>query len=339
MTEAARPLDREEFARRLDRWLGPGAAGGVVLAVSGGPDSTALMGGAARLPPLVPVMVATVDHGLRPEAAAEAEAVARLAGRLGLPHRILAWTGPKPRTRLQEAARAARYRLLLDLAREQGAAALLTAHTLDDQAETVLMRLCAGSGPAGLGGIEPVRHLGGLALVRPFLDLPKARLVATCAAEGWPFVVDPGNADARFARGRLRRVMPHLAAEGLTAARLARLAERLRRNEAALAAAADAALDALARPGARPGGMMLDARGLAVLPEAVALRVLARAIATVVGGNARPARLERLEDVLFGRLLPAIAAGGRLRCTLGGALLHLSGGSLSLSPEPPRRAG
>ncbi|MFE1601482.1 tRNA lysidine(34) synthetase TilS [Methylobacterium sp. ID0610] len=337
MTAAARPLDPEEIARRLDPWLGIGSrAGGVVLAVSGGPDSTALMGGAALVGPRIPVIVATVDHGLRPEAAAEAQAVAALAADLGLPHRTLVWRGDKPRSRLQEAARAARYDLLVGLARERGAAALLTAHTLDDQAETVLMRLCAGSGPAGLGGIEPVRHLDGLLLARPFLDLPKARLVATCTARGWPFVTDPGNADPRFARGRLRRVLPLLESEGLTAARLARLAERLRRNEAALRAATEAARTALVRP--RPGGLALDAAGLAALPEAVALRVLADAIGAVAGRNSRPARLERLEEALFTRLLPAIAAGERPRFTLGGVLLDLSDGVVALRPEPLRRA-
>ncbi|WP_018262885.1 tRNA lysidine(34) synthetase TilS [Methylobacterium sp. WSM2598] len=338
MSDAARPLDPDEAARRLGPWLGAGGqAGGVVLAVSGGPDSTALMGCAAALPPRVPVLVATVDHGLRPESGEEAAGVAALAGRLGLPHRILTWRGEKPRTRLQEAARAARYDLLLGLAREAGAGAILTAHTLDDQAETVLMRLCAGSGPAGLAGIAPARRLGGLLLGRPFLDLPKARLVATCAAAGWPFAVDPGNAAARFARARLRRVMPLLAAEGLTPARLARLAARLRRNEAALAAAAEVARPSLAAAPAGPGRLALDAAGLAALPEAVALRVLADAIAAIRAGERRPERLERLEEALFGRILPAIAAGTPLRLTLGGALLDLAGGRLLLAPEPPRR--
>ncbi|WP_407529228.1 tRNA lysidine(34) synthetase TilS [Methylobacterium oryzisoli] len=329
------PLGLAESAERLAPWLGPAARAGVVLAVSGGPDSTALMGCAACLPPAVPVLVATVDHGLRPESFAEAEAVARAAEAHGLPHRRLAWRGDKPRTGLQEAARAARYCLLRALAREVGAGALLTAHTLDDQAETVLMRLCAGSGPAGLGGIEPVRDLGGIALVRPFLDIPKARLVATCAARGWAFATDPGNRDPRFARARLRRVMPLLAAEGLTPARLARLAERERRTEAALAAVAQAALRTLTRS-APASALALDAPGLAALPPAVALRVMADAI-TALGAQARPVRLERLEGALLGRLLPAIAEGRALRLTLGGALIAVSQDLLTLRAEPPRR--
>ncbi|KMO18061.1 ATP-binding protein, partial [Methylobacterium platani] len=102
------PLDADEAARLLSPWIGPDAPfRGAVLAVSGGPDSTALMGCAAALGSGLPVTVATVDHGLRPDSAAEARAVADLAARLGLPHRLLAWTGPKPSARLQEAARTA----------------------------------------------------------------------------------------------------------------------------------------------------------------------------------------------------------------------------------------
>ncbi len=207
-------LGQAESAALLKPWIGPGTAyRGAVLAVSGGPDSTALMGCAASTEPGIPFVVATVDHGLRPGSAAEADEVAGLAARLGLKHRILAWTGPKPAARLQEAARAARYRLLAELARETGADLVLTAHTLDDQAETVLMRLCAGSGPAGLSGMAPARTLVGLTLGRPFLNVPKTRLVATCEERGWPFVRDPSNADPRFGRVRLRRLLPLLAEE------------------------------------------------------------------------------------------------------------------------------
>jgi len=126
----------------------------LVLAVSGGPDSTALMLLAARwrkaLKKKPALMAVTVDHGLRKEAKRETAAVAKLARKLGLRHRTLRWTGAKPKTGLQEAARAARYRLLADAAHELGASHVLTAHTLDDQAETVLMRMSRGSGISGV---------------------------------------------------------------------------------------------------------------------------------------------------------------------------------------------
>ncbi|KMO18296.1 tRNA lysidine(34) synthetase TilS [Methylobacterium indicum] len=337
------PLGPSERDDLLRSWIGPGTPyRGAVLAVSGGPDSTALMGCAALARAAIPLLVATVDHGLRPGSRGEAEGVAVLAAAFGLPHRIMSWTGPKPAARLQEAARAERYRLLAGLAGEVGADLLLTAHTLDDQAETVLMRLCAGSGPAGLAGMAPVRRLGAPAsgrvtLGRPFLGMPKARLVATCEAQGWPFVRDPSNADPRFGRARLRRLLPLLAEEGLSAERLARLAGRLRRDEAALAQAAEAAFRDLRRPDpAGEGRLVLDGAGLAALPEAVALRVAGLGLETVGGGG--PAlRLERLERILLGEVLPALRAGVRCRRTVAGLLLTAQGGRLVLEPEPPRR--
>lgn len=336
------PLSIEEGRALLAPWIGPGSAfRGAVLAVSGGPDSTALLGCAARAGARIPLTVATVDHGLRPGAAAEAEAVARLAARLGVPHRTLAWSGPKPATRLQEAARAARYHLLAGLAREVGVDLVLTAHTLDDQAETVLMRLCAGSGPAGLAGMAPARALDGLTLARPFLGIAKARLVATCEAAGWPFARDPSNIDPRFGRARLRRLLPLLGEEGLSAARLARLADRLRRDEAALGAAAEAAFRDLQRfePGGQ-GGLAIDGPGLAALPEAVALRVVGLAVAAMrdVAATSYAPRLERLERVCLDTILPALRAGTRCRRTLAGILLSAGGDRLTLAPEPPRSA-
>jgi tRNA(Ile)-lysidine synthase len=334
------PLGPAESAALLGPWTGPGTTyRGAVLAVSGGPDSTALMGCAALVERAIPIVVATVDHRLRPASAAEADGVAALAGRLGLEHRVLAWAGPKPVARLQEAARAARYRLLADLAREIGADLVLTAHTLDDQAETVLMRLCAGSGPAGLSGMAPARALDGLTLGRPFLSVPKARLVATCEDRSWPFVRDPSNADPRFGRARLRRLLPLLAEEGLTAERLARLAGRLRRDEAALSDAAASALRELRR--SDPGGegcLVLDGAGLAALPEAVALRTVGLAVAAVTAeASSYPPRLERLERIVLGEILPALAEGRTCRRTVAGLLLAAGRGRLALSQAPPRR--
>ncbi len=339
------PLSPAEGAALLGPWIGPAATyRGAVLAVSGGPDSTALMGCAALAERGIPVIAATVDHGLRPASAGEAEGVAGLAARLGLIHRILPWTGPKPASRLQEAARAARYRLLADLARETGADLVLTAHTLDDQAETVLMRLCAGSGPAGLAGMAPARALDGFTLGRPFLGVPKARLVATCDAQGWPFVRDPSNTDPRFGRARLRHLMPLLAEEGLTPGRLARLAGRLRRDEDALAQAAASALRDLRclSPGGE-GSLTLDGPGLAALPEALALRVVGLAVAAAQGeaghGDPRayPPRLDRLERIVLGEILPALRGGLPCRRTVAGLLLAAGGGRLTMSPAPPRR--
>lgn len=308
----------------------------VLLAVSGGPDSTAMMhlaAAAARADPaLPPLSVATLDHGLRPEARAEAEGVARAAASLGLPHRILTWDGAKPATRLQERARERRYELLAARARDIGATHVATAHTLDDQAETVLFRLMRGSGVAGLAGMASGVDSHGTVLLRPFLGVPKSRLVAACRAGSWPFVEDPANADPRFARARLRALAPMLAAEGLDAPRLATLARRMGEAEAALAAAADRAAADAARPG--------DAHHLPRIlaePVAVRVRVLDRLLDGAAAGRGRT-RLDRLER-LEGALSTAAAAGVPLRRTLAGVLLAFDGTDrLTLAPAPPRRA-
>ncbi|MCJ2072067.1 tRNA lysidine(34) synthetase TilS [Methylobacterium sp. J-030] len=313
--------------------LGPWLGRGVLLAVSGGPDSRALMHAAAALG--ARVQVATVDHGLRPESRAEAEGVGAAARALGLPHAILAWAGPKPRTGLQDAARAARYDLLAAEARRVGADRVLTGHTRDDQAETVLMRLAAGSGPAGLAGMPAERVLvPGITLGRPFLVLPKAALVAWCEARGIPYLRDPGNADPRFARGRLREAWPILEREGLTPARLARLAERAARDAAALRIAAAQAFET-ARIPAADGTLRLDGAVLAALPEAVALRCLDQAL---TWAGAAPRRLERLEALVLESLLPALRRRAAIRRSLAGFMIAVdAAGTVSLVPAPPRR--
>lgn len=312
------------------------AAAGILAAVSGGPDSMALMHLLARWSPqgVPPIRVATVDHGLRPDAAAEAALVAVEAARLGLSHRILPWTGDKPRTGLQEAARQARYRLLAAHAREVGASHLVTAHTLDDQAETVLMRMARGSGLAGLAGMRAERDLGGIRHARPLLGLPKAALLDLCRRNGWAFATDPSNADERFARTRWRRLLPALAEEGLTAERLAVLAGRVQRAEDALNAKAR---EALAR--ARTAGEVgLDASGLASEPFEIALRCLDLALSEAVPA-ADHRRLHRLEACLD-RLRTAVREGAALHVTVAGALLCLDpAGRLRIRPESQRRRG
>src|ERR1700722_12252063 len=176
----------------------------LVLAVSGGPDSTALMVLAARWRQSLknkPALIAvTIDHGLRAAAKREAATVGRLACKLGLAHRTLRWTGKKPKTGLQQAARNARYRLLAEAAAQVKTARILTAHTLDDQAETVLIRMSRGSGLTGLGAMSRMSSLPGhgagpIRLVRPLLKIPKSRLIATLRAAKISFADDPSNRD------------------------------------------------------------------------------------------------------------------------------------------------
>lgn len=316
------------------------AGPGVILAVSGGPDSVALMHAAAKFDSSRPIFVATVDHGLRRESRAEADSVAALAQRLSLVHHTLHWAGPKPESGLQSNARAMRYRLLQDHAAAIGARLLLTAHHADDQAETIVMRLIAGSGPAGLAGMRKERALtNDVRLARPFLSLTKAELVAYCEAHGLAFARDPSNADDRFLRARLRVLMPLLAAEGLSAARLGRLAGRLARDECALFQAADRLAVAARRP-IGEGRRAFDGVLLLAAPEAVVLRLIDTALDAMSECRERPhtARLERLERLVLGEVLPTLARRERIRRTLRGVLIEVAwDGRLILSPAPPRR--
>jgi tRNA(Ile)-lysidine synthase len=312
----------------------------VILAVSGGPDSTALMLLAKRWQDRRPrgpeLVAATIDHRLRRESKAEAAAVARLANKLGLRHRTLVWSGKKPRTGLQHAAREARYRLLIDLAQKLKADAIATAHTLDDQAETVLMRLARGSGLSGLAGIRRRSEREGIKLTRPFLDLPKARLVATLHKAGIAFAEDPTNRDPRFMRPRLRRIASVLAEEGLDAARLAGLAKRVARADAALAATVDAAESHVLLSASADGRTTdFNAAALFTFPSEITIRLLGHAIDRI--GDEGPVELGKLE-ALYDALAESYAAGWRLKRTLAGAAVALAGPRLSVSRAPTRRS-
>jgi tRNA(Ile)-lysidine synthase len=309
----------------------------VLLAVSGGPDSTALLVLAARwrgkraAPELI---AATIDHGLRREAKKEAAAVGKLAKKLGVSHRTLKWTGKKPASGLQAAARDARYRLLVGLARKIGADAIVTAHTRDDQAETVLHRLARGSGLAGLAGIRRKSERDGVALLRPFLDLPKTRLVATLYAAKIPFAEDPTNRDPRFLRTRMRALAPRLAAEGLDAARLAGVARRLGRADAAIEAAVQEARGRLSRGWSNGGPIEFNAAELFALPAEVGIRLLGGAV-RAAGGGAR-IELAKLE-ALYEELAAGAAANQRIKRSLGGAVAALEPTGVAVRRAPPRR--
>ncbi|MBI2713380.1 MAG: tRNA lysidine(34) synthetase TilS [Rhizobiales bacterium] len=314
----------------------------LLLAVSGGPDSTALLWLAARWRDALkspPKLIAiTVDHGLRKESRAEAAGVARLARKLKVAHRTLRWRGKKPASGLQQAARAARYRLLSDAAREAGASHILTAHTLDDQAETVLIRMSRGSGVTGLGAMARMSSVPGneeSKLVRPLLDIPKSRLIDTLRAAKVPFADDPSNRDPRFTRARLRGLLPQLAQEGLDARRLALLARRLKRADAAIEVVVDQAMDFLAVDAPAPHAMAFEAGGFFILPAEITLRMLGRAVTQV--GDEGPVELAKLE-ALKAALDAALKAGkGRFRRSLAGALVTLAMPQITVERAPPRR--
>ncbi len=328
-----KPLNPAEFANLMKR-LGPfEAAPRLAVAVSGGADSMAL---AVLLHDWVctaggSITALTVDHGLRPEAPAEARFVGRTLRPLGIGHRVLRWAGPKPTANIQAVARRARYELLTGWCAAQGVLHLALAHHLDDQAETLLLRLGRGSGLDGLAAMAPVVELPRARLIRPLLGEPKARLEATLTARRISWIEDPSNQDMAHARVRIRQLMPALAVEGLTPARLAAAAGHLGRAKSAIDYAV-AGLLAQAATVHPAGHVTLDAAALMEAPEEVGLRALARVLMTVGGAEYTP-RLARLAR-LYGRIHAGLDRGA----TLGGCRVIPRDGGLLLVREPAKVA-
>ncbi len=292
-----------------------GGGGPIGVAVSGGPDSLALLLLAHAANPGA-IEAATVDHGLRAESAAEAGFVARSCAPLGVPHTTL-----RPETpidgNLQSAARRARYRLLDGWRKARGLAWVLTAHHADDQAETLLMRLNRGSGIRGLSGVRAVNGR----VARPLLGWRRSELAAIVASAGLTPIEDPSNVDPRFDRARLRAALG--AAAWLEPVAIARSAAALAEADAALDWAAERLWAERARPAA--AGWTLDAAGL---PAELARRLVERALAMVV-----PEPTPRGAEV--GRLIAALAGGGV--ATLAGVRVDAEGGRWRFVPAPPRR--
>jgi tRNA(Ile)-lysidine synthase len=295
----------------------------VAVAVSGGPDSMCLClltvawarvrGGE--------VSALTVDHGLRPTSASEARQVGDWLSHRGVDHHVLTWTGAKPATGIQEAAREARYRLLGDWCRAAGVLHLLLAHHRDDQAETVALRQARGSGTDGLAGMAAVRELTGLRLLRPLLGVPKARLLGTLHALGQPWLEDPSNVAPGYARSRLRL------RDALDATRLARQAAeqgRLRAEKERRAAswlAAHARIDSA-------GFVILARDPLIEAPSDVRRRALRNSLRSI-GGRDYPPREARLN-----RLLERLRAGLGRGSTLGGCRILPWRDALLICREP-----
>jgi tRNA(Ile)-lysidine synthase len=311
------PEQVDRFRADLAALAGP-APPAFGVAVSGGPDSLALLLLAAAAFP-GQMEAATVEHGLRPQGAAEAAFVGDLCAGRGIAHATL--TGPAIRGNIQAGARALRYQLLGTWARDHGLGFVLTAHHRDDQAETLLMRLQRGAGLAGLAGIRPRAEIDGLKVLRPLLGWRRTELAEIVAGAEIVPVEDPSNRDDRFDRARLRK---QLAGAGwLDAAALARSAAALGEAEEAL----DWTVEQLIaeRTEGAQGGLTFDA---ADLPAELRRRALLRLLALLVPAD--PPRGEAVQ-----RLLAALEAGEI--ATLAG--VKCEGGPVwRLGPEGPRRA-
>jgi tRNA(Ile)-lysidine synthase len=275
-----------------------------------------------------------------------------LARALDVPHRTMRWTGEKPKSGVPAAARTARYRLLAGAARQSGASHIFTAHTRDDQAETLLMRLVRGSGISGLAAMARESEREGVFIARPFLNISKSRLIATLTKANIGYADDPTNRDVSFTRPRIRSVIEGLATEGGDARNLARLASRLARANAAIEVLVDGAARYLAlrdREAQSPvasgaqspstPSTAFEAAAFARMPEEIRLRLLLRAIDRA--GREGPAELGKVEALLavFDKALRMANERRqvRLKQTLAGAVISLNGGRIVIGPAPPRR--
>ncbi len=292
----------------------------VGIAVSGGPDSLALLLLAAAARP-GQVEAATIDHGLRKESAGEARFVAGICGRLGIPHHVVRVSVARGAS-VQAQARAARYRALGDWAVERGLEAVATAHHADDQAETLLMRLARGAGLSGLSATRRRRVLEpGIHLVRPLLGWRRQDLAAIVGAAGLEAVDDPANRDPRHDRSRFRGLVER--SDWADSERLALSAQWLAEAEEAILWSVRTLADT--RLVADGPGLSLSAGDL---PRELQRRLLLAAFDRLDAPRPRGPELDRA--------LRALAEGRTV--TLGG--LKLRGGARwRLTPAPPRRGG
>ncbi len=335
-----------ELAASLDALGGFEARPVIAVAVSGGPDSLALILLAQRWARQRggEVCALTVDHGLRPDSAEEARTVAGWLALRSVPHEILVWAGAKPTSGIQERAREARYRLLQRWCRAHGVIHLFLAHHLEDQVETYLIRRRAGSGIDGLAGMSAVRELAGCRLVRPLLSVPRARLLAVLEMEGQPFLRDPSNLNPAFERARLRLNPP---------VRSERSGEPDPQSELRACGAARSERertldDLLARAASlhQAGFATLETWALNAVEAELAERLLGRVAASVGAARypARRARLARLRAGLVARPERARTLGGCRFVPWRGRLLVLrepaaASASLRLEPGATSRVG
>lgn len=306
----------------------------LALAVSGGPDSLALMllagAHAAATGTHDRFVVYSVDHGLRPEAAAEAAFVVAEARKLGITARALKWEGDKPATGIQEAARQARYRLFAEAMELDHADVLVTAHHLGDQAETVMMRLAHGSGIEGLRGMDAFAEIGALRIARPLLGVDPADLRAVVDAAGLMPVSDPSNSSLDYERVRWRQAMPQLAALGLDARRIAKFATRMRDTDSALINMTAQAMQ-LVSFAPDDSEALIFREKLQSLPRSIAVRLVARVLDRV-GGGQKPHALAAVET------LTARLVREPVRTTLHGCLVSGGAKVIRFRPEPGREA-
>lgn len=299
---AASNLTPAEFSALLKELPGFRPYETVAVGVSGGPDSMTLAKLLSEAGITLHALI--VDHNLRRNSGTEAKfAAQQMKGWKNTQSFILKWSGKKPKTRILEAARKARYDLMARHCRKHKIPYLLLAHHADDQFETVLFRLAKGSGLDGLSGMKSMQAYDDhLTLLRPFLNVEKDRLIATCKKYKIKFAQDPTNENEIYMRPRMRAMRDMLAAEGFTAKRMSTTVKRLRRAREALDQIAADLFDDTAQQ--KPGQITLHWPLISAQPAEIALRVLIKSIQILRPGEDYLPRMEKIEAMLDDLLSP-----------------------------------
>lgn len=336
------------FADHLESLLSSGAVWPGAVAISGGGDSVALMlllaEWAKKSKRPAPVVL-TVDHGLRDDSAKDAKTVVRMATDAGLKAQVLTSKAARPKSDIEAEAREARYRLMGEWMTAHKLNALYVAHSLEDQAETFLLRLARGSGLDGLSAMRtvapfPIAGFPALGVVRPLLEISRAELRRFLEKLKKSWIEDPMNADPRFARSKLRAAWPQLEAVGLTAVRVADAVEHLGRARDALESMTGGLMERAAK--FYEGGAYLDSVRLKMAPREIGLRVLAAVLSRVSGEAYRPrfASLERLFDsIRDGTLGGGATLHGCIVAPAPRTLSAFGTGTLAIEAEKTARRG
>lgn len=325
-------VSAQAFAIALDGLLTAKPAA-IAVAVSGGADSMALVLLAAQWAKMrgVKLTALTVDHRLRPESESEAQTVAQWMRDSGIAHEILTWDEGRAVRHLtrsaQDAARDARYNLLTDWCRAHDCKHLLLAHHTDDQVETFLIRLARGSGLQGLGGMDALSQVRGVAVLRPLLAFSKADLIETCGAACQPWIEDPSNQSEKYARTRFRRARAVLEAEGLTQSRMLATVAHLQRARAAVTQSVRA-LERQACQWSAYGTASISRPLLLGAPEEISLRLLSDVLRRA-GGQIYGPRFDGLE-----RLYKKLQTPDMKPVTLHGCWVAVSNETVSVIREP-----
>ncbi|WP_366140298.1 tRNA lysidine(34) synthetase TilS [uncultured Roseobacter sp.] len=279
-----------ELGEAVARHLLPHPPAALGIAVSGGGDSVALLHLLHAFSQAQSTLLhaITVDHGMRAEAADEAAQVTTLCHALNIPHTIVRWSGWDRMGNFQKEARDARYRLIADWARDRALTTVALGHTLDDQAETVLMRLGRGAGVDGLSAMAPRRLSHGITWIRPLLDITRAELREDLRRRGAAWAEDPSNEDERFDRVKMRQALDVLAPLGIDARALGQVASNMAQARDALNW--QAFLDARRIARVEAGAVRVDWRAYRTLPDETARRILLSAIGWISGSGYAPRR-------------------------------------------------